>query len=56
MDKRTVLAFVIIGVILIIWLMWSSNMQKQQVKNLPPKDTTKTTQVDTTKIQKKEKV
>lgn len=56
MDKRTVLAFVIMGIILIVWLMWTSNMQKQQLQNQPPKDTTKTTQVDSTKFHKKEKV
>lgn len=55
MDKRTVFAFVIIGIILIAWLIWTSNTQKQQVQNKTHKDTT-TTQVDTNKtIQKKEK-
>lgn len=56
MDKRTVLAFVIIGIILIVWLMWTSNMQKQQVQNKMIKDTTNSTQVDTPKTQKKEKI
>ncbi|MFA5404460.1 MAG: membrane protein insertase YidC, partial [Ignavibacteria bacterium] len=56
MDKRTVLAFVIIGIILIVWLMWTSNMQKQQVQNKVTNDSTKSTQVDTTKSRKEEKV
>jgi YidC/Oxa1 family membrane protein insertase len=53
MDKRTVLAFVIIGAILIIWLVWTSNMQKQQVQNKVVKDST-TTHIDSTKAPKKE--
>jgi YidC/Oxa1 family membrane protein insertase len=55
MDKRTVSAFVIIGVILIAWLIWSSNMQKEQMKEKIKTDTVKT-QVDTVKKEKKEKV
>lgn len=55
MDKRTVIAFIIIGAILIVWLMWTSNMQKQQTQNKTPKDTTATTQVDSSKTQHKEK-
>lgn len=57
MDKRTVIAFVFIGVILIVWLIWTSNMQKQQVQNKDAKDTSSSVvQVDTAKIQKKEKI
>ncbi len=61
MDKKTVYAFVIIGVILIAWLMWTSNQQKKPVQNAAPKDTTKTTVVDTAKtikqpVKDKEKV
>lgn len=54
MDKKTVSAFVIIGVILIAWLMWTSNMQKQEALKKPPVDTTKTTVADTSKTQKKD--
>jgi YidC/Oxa1 family membrane protein insertase len=54
MDKRTVLAFVIIGVILIAWLIWTSDMQKKQQVQKPVKDSTKTTQVDSVKAPKKE--
>lgn len=55
MDKRTVSAFVIIGVILIAWLIWSSNMQKKQLQEKIKTDTVKT-QVDTVKKEKKEKI
>ena len=55
MDKRTVSAFVIIGVILIAWLIWSSNMQKKQLQEKIKTDTVKTL-VDTVKKEKKEKI
>jgi len=54
MDKRTVSAFVVIGIILIVWLVWTSNMQKKQVQNKVTSDTTKTTMVDSTKNPEKE--
>lgn len=54
MDKKTVLAFVVIGAILIAWLMWTTNMQKKEALKNIPKDTTKTTAIDTSKTQKKE--
>jgi YidC/Oxa1 family membrane protein insertase len=54
MDKRTVLAFVVIGAILIAWLIWTSNMQKQQVQKKVTGDTTHTALVDSTKAPKKE--
>ncbi len=34
MDKKSVIGFVIIGIILLVWLTWTSNMQKKQ----PPKN------------------
>jgi YidC/Oxa1 family membrane protein insertase len=55
MDKKTVIAFVIIGIILISWIFWTSNQQKQQVQNKVSKDTTATTLVDSAKTQKKDK-
>jgi YidC/Oxa1 family membrane protein insertase len=54
MDKRTILAFVVIGAILIVWLIWTSNMQKQQVQKKVTGDTTHTALVDSTKAPKKE--
>ncbi|MBI5402617.1 MAG: membrane protein insertase YidC [Ignavibacteriae bacterium] len=53
MDKRTVSAFVIIGVILIAWLVWTSNQQKSRLNEKIKSDTVKT-QVDTTKTPVKE--
>jgi YidC/Oxa1 family membrane protein insertase len=54
MDKKTVSAFVVIGIILIVWLVWTSNMQKKQVQNKVASDSTKTTMLDSTKTTKKE--
>ena len=38
MDKKSVIGFVIIGIILLVWLTWISNMQKKQ---LPKNEQTK---------------
>jgi len=54
MDKRTVTAFVIIGVILISWLIWTSNSQKKQMQEKMKNDSTISKVIDTTKTSKKE--
>lgn len=52
MDKQTTLAFVLIGLILIVWLYFNSPQPPQEVKN--PKDTTLVTK-DTIKKETKDK-
>jgi YidC/Oxa1 family membrane protein insertase len=44
MDKKSVIGFVVIGIILLVWLTWTSNMQKKQVTN--NKDTVKVNVID----------
>ena len=48
MDKKSILGFVLIGVILVIWLYWTSTTQKEQQKEKQITDTTETI-TDTTK-------
>jgi len=33
MDKRSIIGFVLIGIVLMIWLYWNSNSQKEAVQN-----------------------
>jgi YidC/Oxa1 family membrane protein insertase len=37
MDKRSILGFVLIGVVLIIWLYWNSSTQQKQIQNTKQK-------------------
>ncbi|MCU0373389.1 MAG: membrane protein insertase YidC [Ignavibacteria bacterium] len=46
MDKKSILGFVVIGIILIMWMVWTSKMQKPPQENQPKP---KTDLVDTTK-------
>jgi YidC/Oxa1 family membrane protein insertase len=48
MDKKSILGFVLIGVILVIWLYWTSTTQDKQQQEKQKTDTTETV-TDTTK-------
>ena len=38
MDKRSVLGFVLIGIVLMIWLYWNSSNQQKAVQNIKQKN------------------
>ena len=38
MDKRSVLGFVLIGIVLMIWLYWNSSNQQKTVQNIKLKN------------------
>ncbi|MEZ4692290.1 MAG: hypothetical protein R3A12_19875 [Ignavibacteria bacterium] len=38
MDKRSVLGFVLIGIVLMVWLYWNSSNQQKAVQNIQQKN------------------